>query len=135
MKTALKWRVLICHSFGARSIFPCDNLLVFQEESNTNVTQLVRNPIKRGCATYNTGEKVRHTRSQHSFSTPVVKGLKFCIEKKSARYMELLFQQNIMPMAPSQIFLMTQVLLRFDEQGIGRYLPILKLPKLVKVAS
>ena len=44
--------------------------------------------------------------------------------------MELLFQQNIMPMAPSQIFLMTQVLLRFDEQGIGRYLPILKITKI-----
>ena len=63
-----------------------------------------------------------HTRRQDSFPTPVVKGLRSFIESNLAYHMELLFQQNIML---SQIFLMTQVLLRFDEQRIWRYLHIL----------
>ena len=46
---------------------------IFQKESDTNLTQHVRSLIKWRCATYDTGSKVCHLRSQRSF-WPLSKG-------------------------------------------------------------
>ena len=48
------------HFIGVSSLLPHDNFFIFQKESDSNVTQLVRCPIKWRRATYNTGPKVCH---------------------------------------------------------------------------
>ena len=68
--------MLTWHSIAVSSILPCDNLKLFERQSDSNLTLLVRSPIESRCVTNETGPKVYHPRSQHQFSTPVVMGLK-----------------------------------------------------------
>ena len=59
--------VLIFTINESKTEFHNTEFMNFQSESDSNVTQLVRSPIKWRCATFKTCTRVCHSRSRHFF--------------------------------------------------------------------